>query len=92
MSCDWVSLLTNVTRLPRITVTLRGLTALFAIVIVAIPAFPPLGGGVVGVGDAPVLLVEPPPHPATTKASAPAAVIPPVNLRDAPIRSPRLKK
>ena len=48
MSCTRVSLLTNVTRVPTATVSVRGDTPLDVIVIVV----PPLGVGVgVGVGD-----------------------------------------
>jgi hypothetical protein len=64
-----LSLLTNGTRLPRATVMLLGVTALFAIVIVGV-GFPlPVNDGV-GVG--PTLFEEPPPHAAmnTTAASA----------------------
>src|SRR5437867_3970020 len=70
MSCAWLSLLTNVTWLPRVTVMFFGLTALFAIVIVLVPV-PPAGG--VGDGDVPPPLVEPPPQAATAAASALAA-------------------
>ena len=74
MSCAWVSLFTNVTWLPRGTVMLFGLTALFAIVMVGVLVPPPPGAGVgdgAGAG-------EPPPHAATTNASATATTNPPL--------------
>lgn len=50
----------------------RGLTALFAIVIVGALGFPSPGEGV-GVGDVPTPLFDPPPHAGTTSANAIAA-------------------
>jgi hypothetical protein len=73
MSWDCVSLLTKFTRAPRVTVMVRGLTALFAIVIVGVPASPAAGDGAVGAGDGPLLLFEPP-QPAAPKAITHAAI------------------
>src|SRR5215475_2865691 len=60
MSCGRVSLLTNRTWLPRGTTTFFGVTALFAMVIVA---------AAVGLGE----LVDPPPLPQDAVARMPAA-------------------
>lgn len=77
MSCARLSLLTNVTRPPRVMVTLVGLIAPFApIVMVAVPLGVPVGGGVVGgVGAVGVDGVEllPPPQAAAIVATRTAA-------------------
>jgi hypothetical protein len=90
MSCAWVSLFTNVTWLPRVTVMLFGLTALFAIVTVGGLVPPPPGVGV-GDGDVVPVLVEPPPHAATTNASPPVAARKQVAFLHAPIMLALLK-
>ena len=65
-----MSLFTNLTWLPRGTVMLFELTALFAIVIVGVLVPPAVGGAGVGAG-AGAGDGEPPPHAVTTDASAP---------------------
>src|SRR5437867_10790427 len=69
MSCTRLSLLTKVTRLPRVTVTLCGPTALFAMVIVAPEPVPPDG-----VGDVALALVDPPPQAARENVRAVATL------------------
>lgn len=64
MSCGRLSLLMNVARVPRATVSSRGVTALFAIVNVVPPPGVGVGVGVglgVGVGVG-VAGDDPPPH------------------------------
>src|SRR5437660_11686370 len=83
MSWAWLSLLTNVTWLPRGTVTFLGLTALFAIVIVEALVPPPPGDGAGdgedGVAGHAAPPLEPPPHAMTvsTVTSMPARAIRP---------------
>jgi hypothetical protein len=76
MSCDRLSLLTNVTWLPMGTMMSFGVTALFAIVIVMVATAPGgVVGGVVTGGDGVALLL--PTQAAIAHASPHAAMTPP---------------